>query len=129
MEERDHRQSRCGRCKAVSHILLLLCAISHVYDRVTAIADKLGLDFALIHRKRDNKVRDAPEKMELLVGDVRGKVSLLRLLMTSISKLVLGCDPRGRHDRQRPYSEPRSPHLTRKRSQRHICPHFTRSPV
>jgi ribose-phosphate pyrophosphokinase len=42
--------------------------------RVTAIADKLGLDFALIHRKRDGKSENAPEKMELLVGDVKGKV-------------------------------------------------------
>jgi len=41
---------------------------------VTTIADKLGLDFALFHRKRDGKARDAPEKMELLVGDVKGKV-------------------------------------------------------
>ena len=51
--------------------------------RATALADRLNLDFALINRKRD---RDQPEvgegeekrkedKMELLVGDVRGKVS------------------------------------------------------
>ncbi|KAH9977422.1 phosphoribosyl pyrophosphokinase [Russula compacta] len=45
--------------------------------RVTAIADKLGLDFALFHRKRDGKAHDAPEKMELLVGDVKGKVAIL----------------------------------------------------
>ncbi|KIJ63367.1 hypothetical protein HYDPIDRAFT_176067 [Hydnomerulius pinastri MD-312] len=38
--------------------------------RVTAIADKLGVEFALIHRKRDGKSEDAPERMELLVGDV-----------------------------------------------------------
>jgi len=43
--------------------------------RATAIADKLGIDFALIHRKRRLKAPDAPEQMELLVGDVRGKVS------------------------------------------------------
>ena len=42
--------------------------------RVTTIADKLGLEFALFHRKRDGKAHDAPEQMELLVGDVRGKV-------------------------------------------------------
>jgi len=41
---------------------------------VTAIADKLELEFALFHRKRDGKTHDAPEKMELLVGDVKGKV-------------------------------------------------------
>ncbi|KAI0291402.1 phosphoribosyl pyrophosphokinase [Russula brevipes] len=45
--------------------------------RVTAIADKLGLEFALFHRKRDGKAHDAPEKMELLVGDVKGKVAIL----------------------------------------------------
>ncbi|KAF8265320.1 phosphoribosyltransferase-like protein [Lactarius quietus] len=45
--------------------------------RVTAIADKLGLEFALFHRKRDGKTEDAPEKMELLVGDVRDKVAIL----------------------------------------------------
>jgi hypothetical protein len=44
---------------------------------VTAIADKLGLEFALFHRKRDGKAVDAPEKMELLVGDVKGKVRVL----------------------------------------------------
>jgi hypothetical protein len=41
---------------------------------VTAIADKLDLEFALFHRKRDGKAHDAPEKMELLVGDVKGRV-------------------------------------------------------
>ncbi|KAF8328829.1 phosphoribosyltransferase-like protein [Cantharellus anzutake] len=37
--------------------------------RVTSMADKLGLDFALIHRKR--------ESMELLVGNVKGKTCIL----------------------------------------------------
>jgi ribose-phosphate pyrophosphokinase len=41
---------------------------------VTAIADKLGVEFALIHKKRDNKTQNAPERMELLVGDVHDKV-------------------------------------------------------
>lgn len=44
------------------------------FPRVTAIADKLGVEFALIHKKRDGKSEDAPERMELLVGDVRDKV-------------------------------------------------------
>jgi hypothetical protein len=52
------------------HLLLLVRS-------VTAIADKLGLEFALFHRKRDGKGLDAPEKMELLVGDVKGKVCVL----------------------------------------------------
>jgi len=42
-------------------------------NRVTAMADKLGVEFALIHRKRDGKAQNAPERMELLVGDVRDK--------------------------------------------------------
>jgi len=45
--------------------------------RVTAIADKLGVEFALIHKKRDSKSKNAPERMELLVGDVRDKVAIL----------------------------------------------------
>jgi len=40
--------------------------------RVTALADKLGVEFALIHHERTRKAEDAPEKMEVLVGDVRG---------------------------------------------------------
>jgi ribose-phosphate pyrophosphokinase len=38
------------------------------------MADKLGIEFALIHRKRDGKSLTAPERMELLVGDVKDKV-------------------------------------------------------
>ncbi|KAF7362332.1 hypothetical protein MVEN_00579800 [Mycena venus] len=45
--------------------------------RVTAIADKLGVEFALIHRQRDRKHENAPERMELLVGDVKDKVAIL----------------------------------------------------
>ncbi|VDC03874.1 unnamed protein product [Peniophora sp. CBMAI 1063] len=44
--------------------------------RVTAIADKLGLEFALFHRKRDGK-KPAEEVLELLVGDVKGKVAII----------------------------------------------------
>lgn len=39
------------------------------------MADKLGIDFAIIHRKRNGRALTAPE-MEMLVGDVEGKVSL-----------------------------------------------------
>lgn len=46
-------------------------------NRATAIADKLGIDFALIHRKKDRNKQNAPERMEILVGDVRGKVAIL----------------------------------------------------
>lgn len=41
------------------------------------MADKLGIDFAIIHRKRKGRALTAPE-MEMLVGDVEGKVNLLR---------------------------------------------------
>ncbi|KAI5993913.1 phosphoribosyltransferase-like protein [Pisolithus albus] len=45
--------------------------------RVAAIADKLGVEFALIHRQRDRGSKNAPERMELLVGDVRDKAAIL----------------------------------------------------
>ncbi|KAF8589703.1 phosphoribosyl pyrophosphokinase [Ramaria rubella] len=57
--------------------------------RATAIADKLGIDFALIHRKRRSRAPDAPEQMELLVGDVRGKVALLVDDMIDTGKTVM----------------------------------------
>jgi ribose-phosphate pyrophosphokinase len=44
--------------------------------RATAMADKLGIDFAIIHRKRKGRALTAPE-MEMLVGDVEGKVAIL----------------------------------------------------
>lgn len=47
----------------------------NMYSSVTAIADKLGIEFALIHKQRVNKSENAPEKMDVLVGDVRDKVS------------------------------------------------------
>ena len=50
--------------------------------RVTAIADKLGVEFALIHRERTRNP-DGPEKMEVLVGDVCDKVSIAASRETS----------------------------------------------
>jgi phosphoribosylpyrophosphate synthetase len=45
--------------------------------RVTAIADKLGVEFALIHRHRNGLSSESDvDKMELLVGDVKGKVCI-----------------------------------------------------
>lgn len=46
---------------------------------MTTIADKLGLDFALIHRKRANGAdeKDPEDRMELLVGNVKGKTAIL----------------------------------------------------
>ena len=43
--------------------------------RRVAIADKLGIEFALIHRQRTGKNENAPERMDVLVGDVRDRVS------------------------------------------------------
>ena len=59
-----------------THFLMRLLIISNLiyHDRVTTIADKLRVDWVLIHQKRDGKGRDAPEHMEILVGDVRDKV-------------------------------------------------------
>ena len=56
------------------HLLsfLLYSTVDHVAS-VTAIADKLGVEFALIHRKRNGKSLSAPEHMEILVGDVKDK--------------------------------------------------------
>jgi len=45
--------------------------------RVTAMADKLGLEFALINRKRDIQNPEHKERMELLVGNVKDKVAIL----------------------------------------------------
>ena len=38
------------------------------------MADKLGIEFALTHRKREGKSQTAPERIEILVGDVKDKV-------------------------------------------------------
>jgi len=64
------------------------------------MADKLGVEFALIHRKRDGKSQNAPERMELLVGDVRDKeqtisYTLREFLLTITPGGYFG----GRHDR------------------------------
>jgi len=45
--------------------------------RASSIADKLGVDFALIRRKRDGRSEDAPERMEILVGNVQDRVAIL----------------------------------------------------
>ncbi|KAL5512010.1 PRS4 [Sanghuangporus vaninii] len=42
--------------------------------RATAIADKLGIEFALIHRQGNDK---GPDRMHILVGDVKDKVAIL----------------------------------------------------
>jgi hypothetical protein len=52
---------------------------------VTAIADKLGVEFAIIHKKRNGRSLSAPEHMEILVGDVKDKV---------LSNIPCLCEPR-----------------------------------
>ena len=63
---------------------------------MTAIADKLGVEFALIHRKGNGKSLTAPEHMEILVGDVKDKVRwkrfLLHLLVGRFLSIFLGSD-------------------------------------
>lgn len=58
-------------------------------NSVTAIADKLGVEFALIHRKRNGKSLCAPEHMEILVGDVKDKVRWKHLAFRLVLKLSL----------------------------------------
>ncbi|KAI3616729.1 ribose-phosphate pyrophosphokinase 2 [Moniliophthora roreri] len=50
---------------------------AYFHFRTTAIADKLGVEFALIHRQRTGRTENAPERMEILVGDVKDKVAIL----------------------------------------------------
>ncbi|KZT56555.1 ribose-phosphate pyrophosphokinase 2 [Calocera cornea HHB12733] len=45
--------------------------------RAAGLADKLQLDLAMINRKRTQSGVIEPERMEILVGDVRGKVCIL----------------------------------------------------
>jgi len=45
--------------------------------RAAGVADKLQVDLAMINRKRDPVGTITPEKMEILVGDVRGKIAIL----------------------------------------------------
>jgi hypothetical protein len=45
---------------------------AHITYRATAIANKLGIEFALIHRR---KSKSEAECMEILVGDVRNKAN------------------------------------------------------
>jgi len=46
--------------------------------RATAIADALGIDFALIHKeRRPTKITDRQNATMMLVGDITGKVAIL----------------------------------------------------
>ncbi|KIV95188.1 hypothetical protein PV10_02868 [Exophiala mesophila] len=46
--------------------------------RATAIADSLGMDFALIHKeRRPTKITDRQNATMMLVGDVSGKIAIL----------------------------------------------------
>ena len=65
-----------------------------IWVRATAIADKLGIEFALIHRQKDG--RTEKEKMDLLVGDVKDKVSVIadsnRVTSNAATKVVILVD-------------------------------------
>jgi hypothetical protein len=75
MGKRHHCQSRCRRGQTVcSFGSPHLNADRPPLHSVTGMADKLGVEFAIIHKKRNGNQENAPEQMELLVGDVRGKV-------------------------------------------------------
>lgn len=54
---------------------ILRYSASQTWIRATAIADKLGIEFALIHRQKDGRTEN--EKMDLLVGDVKDKVNVI----------------------------------------------------
>ena len=66
-----------GGAKRCVPSLLPFVSCLTFFASVTAIADKLGVEFALIHRQRMYKSENSPEKMEVLVGDVRDKVAIL----------------------------------------------------
>ena len=58
----------------VQSILVVELSLNCLCFSVTSIADKLNVDFALIHKER----RKANEVASMvLVGDVRGKVAIL----------------------------------------------------
>lgn len=70
-----------------------LFSLSDVFFRIdicsaTAIADKLGIEFALIlrHKKGEN----GPDRVHVLVGDVRDKVQLPNLYYPSTISLIFG---------------------------------------
>jgi phosphoribosylpyrophosphate synthetase len=48
-------------------------AHSHAASRVITIADKLGIEFALVWHKHNGKSEMTPAQMEIIVGDVRDK--------------------------------------------------------
>ena len=64
---------------------------------VTAIADKLGVEFALIHRQGPTRAQNSSERVEVLVGDVRDKVkAICYITMTSLElkKHILAMFPK-----------------------------------
>ena len=99
---------------ACTYVFFLLFSSVVYFYRVTAMADKLGIEFAIIHRKRDGKSLSSPEHMEILVGDVKDKVRVIllgsfplscalyllshRLFFREIFSMTGGYPPR-RHDR------------------------------
>ena len=78
MERLYHRITGCWWCEEVRDLLLYTHTGTEALPRrATTVADRLGVDFALINRNRHKGDRpDAEGHMELLVGDVKNKVSL-----------------------------------------------------
>ena len=59
-------------------LLAQVCShLMHSRNRVTSLADKLNVDFALIHRETHHTVEDVKETRLTLVGDVKDKICIM----------------------------------------------------
>lgn len=68
-----------NNCNSLNHQLCSSFRSPYPARRATVVADRLGVDFALINRNRHKgDGPDEPGRMELLVGDVKDKVSSYR---------------------------------------------------
>lgn len=65
---------RCVRSRTCSR---LLTANAFWQKRVTSLADKLNVDFALIHRETHHTDEDVKETRLTLVGDVKDKICIM----------------------------------------------------
>lgn len=129
------------RCVSISYSIVLgvVADLKAPLHSATAIADKLGVDFALIHRQRVNNSANSEEeeKADVLVGDVRDKVIpspfpscfiLFASFHHSTTDLT-GCNISGRHDRYRPYALGGGKILEGIWCQKCLCHHLTRYDV
>ena len=78
LEKRHHRLARRWWCQAVYFQFIppiFNYRLKRFYDlRVTSIADRLNVDFALIHKER---VRANEVESMVLVGDVTNRIAIL----------------------------------------------------